>query len=60
MVVVPAPVIVMVVPFVPLQVATFGSKLVNTTGLPEAPPVAETTNDRSPKTFAERALKLMV
>ena len=39
---------VIVAPLVPVHVATEGSELVNVTGLPEPPPVAETVNGASP------------
>ena len=51
---------VMVSPFVPPQVATLVSELVNTIGLPEAPPVALTTNGTSPLFFEGRLSKVMV
>ena len=44
----PTPVMVMVVPLVPVHVATASSELVKVTALPEAPPVAETVKAASP------------
>ena len=46
-------------PLVPEQVAMVVSELVNVTGLPELPPVADKTNDPSPKAFGGIALKVM-
>ena len=50
---------VMVVPFVPVQVATEVSELLNTIAFPEAPPVAETVNGASPNVFEGSALKMI-
>ena len=48
MVQVPGAITVIVEPFVPVHVATAASELVNTTGFPEAPPVAEIVYGTSP------------
>ena len=50
----PAPMMVMVVPLAPVQVAMASSELVNVTGLPELPPVAETVNDASPNVLEDK------
>ncbi len=60
MVQVPTPVRVTVSPFVPEQVAIAVFELVKMTGLPDAPPVAETENAASPYVFADKVPKVIV
>ena len=51
---------VTVLPLIPLHVATDRSELVKVTALPEAPPVADTVKDGSPKVLAGSALKVII
>ena len=56
----PTVTIVTVEPFVPLVVQTAAVWLAKVTGLPDAPPVADTVKAASPKTLLPNAAKVMV